>query len=270
MKRRALAIAVLAIGAACVLPSSASSGELPTRTPGVLTVGLSLPSPGFQTGGVRGTNELHPKGMEIELAMDIAQQLGLATVKFSNVAAFSEISSSGPKPYDFALAEVTIDRARARKVTFSTPYYDANLGVLLRKGLSPVPRSIADLRKLVLCAPTGTTGASYIRTRIRPSTAPLFPQLTAEMYQQLLSRRCDVAIYDAPILAGQTASDPSAYGPIVGQIQTGQRYGLVFAKGSKLLPAVNAIIAKMTADGTISKLARKYLRTDVAKLPAFR
>ena len=84
-----------------------------------------------------------------------------------------------------------------------------------------MPKSIADLQKLVLCAQTGTTGADYIKSKIRPTkTRAASPSTTTIMYQQVQSGRCDAAVYDAPILGGQKATKPSAYGPIVGQIKT--------------------------------------------------
>jgi polar amino acid transport system substrate-binding protein len=271
MKRLILAIAALAATAVVAVPAVASGAAAPpTMTSGVLTVGLDLPSPGFQVGTVRGTTVEHPKGMEVEMAQDIAKKLGIKTVKFFNVTNFSNIYSSAPKPYDFALAEVTITAARAKNVSFSVPYYDANQGVLVRKGLSPMPKSIADLKNLTLCAQTGTTGAAYIQSKIRPTKTALYPSTTTIMYQQVQSGRCDAAVYDAPILGGQKATQPNAYGPIVGQIKTGEQYGIVFQKGSKLLPQVNAILKGWKADGTISKLAKKYLTTDVSKLPIFK
>ena len=271
MKRVTAVLAALAASALIATPALASKAAAPpVKTAGTLTVGLSLPSPGFQTGTVRGTNVVNPKGMEVEMGQLIAAKLGLKTVKFYNVSNFSNIYSSAPKPYDFALAEVTITPARAKAVAFSTPYYNANQGVLIRKGLSPSPKSIADLKNLVLCAQTGTTGADYIKSKIRPNKTPLFPSTTTIMYQQVQSGRCDASVYDAPILGGQRATKPTAYGPIVGQIKTGEQYGIVFEKGSKLLPQVNAILKAWKADGTISKLAKKYLTTDVSKLPIFK
>lgn len=233
----------------------------------MLTVGLSLPMPGFQTGAVRGTNVLHPHGMEIELARDIAAKLGLARVRFYNVADFHDVYSPAPKPYDLALAEVVITPARTRNVSFSAPYYAANQGVLLRAGLSARPQTIADLRKLRLCAETDTRGAELIRTSIRPHAFPQYAQTPDALLQLLKVRRCDAAIYDAPLLAGQKAKKPRAYGPIVGQIETHQSYGIVFAKGSPLRAPVNAALRELIGDGTVSALARRFLITDVSRLP---
>ena len=87
------------------------------------------------------------------------------------------------------------------------------------------------------------------------------------MFQQVESGRCDAAIFDGPILGGQKATKPSAYGPIVGQIETHESYGIVFEKASPLRAPVNKALARLIADGTVSKLAKKYLTTDVSRLP---
>jgi polar amino acid transport system substrate-binding protein len=271
MKRAILACAVLAATAAAPAPAGAgASAPPPTEKAGVLTVGLSLPTPGFQIGAVRGTRVLHPKGMEVALAEDIAARLGLKKVRFYNVADFHDVLSPARKPYDLALAEVAITPAHARNVAFSVPYYPANQGVLVRAGLSPRPRGIADLRRLRLCAQTDTIGAKLIRRAIRPTSTPQYSQTPAAVFQQLQAGRCDAAIYDAPLLGGQKAKNPNGYGPIVGQIVTGQQYGIVFEKGSPLRIRVDAVLRKLVRDRTIRKLATRYLTTDIANLPIMR
>lgn len=246
-----------------------ASATPPTRRAGVLTVGLNLPTPGFQTGAVRGTRVLHPKGLEVALAQDIAHKLRLSTT-FYNVADFHDILSPARKPYDLALAEVAITPAHARNVAFSVPYYPANQGILVRSGLSPRPASIADLRRLQLCAQTDTIGAQLIRTRIRPTLTPHYSQTPAAVFQQVHLGRCDAVVYDAPLIGGQKAKNPNGYGPIVGQIETDQQYGIVFEKDSPLRTRVNAVVRELVADGTLSTLARRYLTTDIARLPILR
>ena len=67
-----------------------------------------------------------------------------ASGRSSSTASRTPRASTRPRQaYDFALAEVTITPARAKAVAFSIPYYNANQGVLIRKGLSPQPKSIA-------------------------------------------------------------------------------------------------------------------------------
>jgi polar amino acid transport system substrate-binding protein len=264
-------IAVLAAALVAVTATSVSAqptgGTPPTQQPDTLTVGLSLPSPQFQIGQLRGTNVLNPKGMEIDLAREIQKQLGLKKIEFYNFADFTKVYAPGPKPVDFTFAEVTITSARARAVNFSIPYMTANQGVMIRKGLKPVPKSIADLKNLVLCAQRGTTGADYIRLKVRPNKKALFPANTTIQYQQLRNGQCDAALYDAPLLGAERGQRPTAYGPIIGQIVTSEKYGAVFEKGSALRPQVNAILKRLLANGTVGRLSKKWLTADVSKLP---
>ena len=142
----------------------------------------------------------------------------------------------GPKKWDFGLAEMTITAERKKNIDFSVSYINANQGVMIRKGLSPVPKSLADLKNIVLCAQIGTTGAAYIKDRVQPNKKALYPQTTTIMYQQLKSKRCDAALYDAPILGAQRFLEPKAYGPIIAQIITNEQYGAAFQKGTRSAP----------------------------------
>ena len=72
---------------------------------------------------------------------------------------------------------------------------------------------------------------------------------------------------DTPIIASQKKAKPGAYGPVGGQIITHEQYGAVLQKGSKLTPEINAVIKKLWADGTISKLQKKWFNLDFSKLP---
>jgi polar amino acid transport system substrate-binding protein len=270
-----LAMVVVAValtaGTVSAKPHAAPPG---LKTAGQLTVGLSMPSPGFQDGKLpSGTNVIPSttvlRGMEIDMAKAIAKDLGLTKIVYIQNN-FQNMYLPGPKKWDFGLAEMTITAERKKNIDFSLPYVNANQGVMIRKGLSPQPKSIADLKKLTLCAQIGTTGAAYIKDRIQPSKKALYPQTTTIMYQQLKSKRCDASVYDAPILGAQKYQEPKAFGPIVGQIITNEQYGAAFEKGDALRPAVNKAIKKLLANGTIGQLSKKWLTFDASKLPVFK
>ncbi len=165
----------------------------------------------------------------------IAKELGLTKIVYIQNN-FQTMYLPGPKRWDIGLAEMTITAERKKNIDFSVPYINANQGVMVRKGLTDLPKSLDDLKGLVLCAQIGTTGAAYIKDRVQPDKQALYPQTTTIMYQQLKSKRCDAALYDAPILGAQKFQEPKAYGPIVGQIITNEQYGAAFQKGSKLRP----------------------------------
>jgi polar amino acid transport system substrate-binding protein len=234
---------------------------------GTLAVALNLPSPGFQVGAVDGERRVtFAKWFEVELVRAIAQELGVRP-QLVQVEPFRELLAPGDKPWDLAIAQVTITEQRERQVDFSETYLPADQGVLLRKGLPRPPESIADLRVLQLCTQDRTTASDLIRRRIMPTVpAQRFARL-AVLFQELQVRACDAAILDAPILGAERAQLPFRYGPLAGQIPTGERYGIVLPEGSALREDVNAALGDLVADGTVEALSRKWLSTDLASLP---
>ena len=205
MKKIVLALiaSVLAVSLMATTAGAKRHAAPPTLKAGTLIVGLTPPAPGFQVGTTKGTTVVNPKGMEIDLAKDIAEKLGLKKIEWYNQSSFPKSYAPGPKPYDLYFGEETITPERSKNVDYSIPYIDADQGAMVRKGLSPLPKSIADLKKLTLCAQAGTTGAAYIKAHIKPTKAALYPSTTSIMFQQLISKQCDVSIYDIPILGSE-------------------------------------------------------------------
>jgi polar amino acid transport system substrate-binding protein len=260
-----LTAAVAAIVLAFAVPALADTP--PTLHPGVLTVGLNMPTPGFQNGAVSGHSVVFARGFEIDLARMIAARLAIKSVSFYQEPQFLRLIAGGPKPWDIGLGEVTITPARADKVTFSVPYLDADQGVLVRRGLAVTPKSIADLAKLKLCTQSSTTAADLMTSRIQPvKPARLFGNTTL-LLNALSAGTCDAVIYDAPILATLRSQVPSRYGPLIGVIPTGEQYGVLLPKGSALEAAVNDAVTALVADGRIATLAKRWLSTDLGTLP---
>jgi polar amino acid transport system substrate-binding protein len=275
MGKRRVFVAVLgalvaAVGVAAGAQARTEGGGAPTKEPGKLIVGFDLPAPTFWNGTAAGTTIRNPSGFEVDLAWAIAARLGIskANVEFLR-APFTGLFKPGAKPFDFALEEITITAARKRVVDFSTPYFDANQGVMIAKGVRK-PTSLASLKSLQLCGQATTTGLDYIQTRIRPTKKPLVYQSLAAAFQAVSIKRCDALIMDVPIVLSELKKNPSKYGGVVGQIVTNEKYGALFQKGSRLLPQVNAALKTLKANGTIDRLQRKWFRLSVSSIPVLR
>jgi polar amino acid transport system substrate-binding protein len=256
MKRVLLAASI----AALAMTATAGAGPLaaPTKSPGKLIVGFDLPAPGFWNGHAAGTTIRNPTGFEAGLSQAIAKKLGISKVQYLR-APFGGLFSPAPKKYDFAFEEVTITAQRAKVVSFSTPYFDANQGVLIRKGLAK-PTSIAALKKLQLCAQANTTGLAYIQHKLRPSKKALvYSASSTAAFDAVEAGKCDALILDVPIVVSQSKKKPGAYGGVIGQIVTHEGYGAVMDKGSKLKPSLDGAINALKADGTIKRLQQKWL-----------
>jgi len=255
---------------AAVLVAGAGAAPPPTKTPGVLTVGLAMPAPGFQVGAVRGRRVVLAKGFEIDLARILARRLGIPRVTFLNERYFSTLLNAGPKDWDLALAEITVTPPRSNRVDFSRPYLAADQGVLVRRGLTPTPSSIAALRKLQLCSERATTGAQLVVKRIKPTRKPLLLGDPSDLSYALFTKRCDAIVADAPTLAVQQRQAPDRYGRLVGRIATHEKYAIAFEKGSSLRPQVDAALRAAINDRTVEQLRRRWLGVDTTKLPVLR
>jgi polar amino acid transport system substrate-binding protein len=249
---------VAALGVCVTLVTTASAAAPPTKQPGKLIVGFDLPAPGFWNGRASGTTIKNPTGFEYSISQAIARELGIKNVQYLR-SPFGGLFSPAPKKYDFAMEEVTITAQRAKVVGFSTPYFDANQGVLIRKGLAK-PRSIADLKTLQLCAQKDTTGLALIQHKLRPTKKPLvYSASSTAAFDAVEAGRCDALILDVPIVGSQAKKKPGAYGGVAGQIVTGESYGAVMDKGSRFKPFLDRAIKKLKANGTISRLQQKWV-----------
>ena len=262
------AVAAIVVGAALAAP--AATAPPPTKVAGVLTVGLAMPSAGFQIGSVKGRDVVLAKGLEIDLARAVAAKLGISRVRFLNEAYFSTLLRAGRKDWDIALAEISISDARARRVDFSVPYLRVDQGVLVRPGLSARPRSIADLRNLQLCAERATTGGLVLLDRVKPARKPLMVANPSQLSYDLFAKRCDAIVADAPALAVLRRQAPDRYGPLVGRIVTNEKYAAALEKGSALRPQINAALTALTKNGTITRLRKRWLGADTSTLPVLR
>jgi polar amino acid transport system substrate-binding protein len=256
------AAALIAVPAASARPTAP-----PTLQSGKLIVAFGDPAPGFASGTVRGNTVTNPRGYEVDLASAIAAKLGLTPEWI--YSPWNSLFAPGTKKFDISFQEATITSQRKRTVDFTSSYLNANQGVLLSKGTT-VPKSLADLRKLQLCAQTNTTGLDWINTQLHPAKSPLaFPTTTAA-YQAVQIKKCQAMILDVPLVSLEKKQNPTKFGPVAGQVVTHEQYGAVLQKGSKLLPIVNTTLKTLAANGTVGKLQKKWFNLNFAKIPVLK
>jgi polar amino acid transport system substrate-binding protein len=270
MRRVLLLVATALVALAAAAAGSGAPAAPPvTQQPGALTVGVAMPSEGFQVGVVKGSQVLYAQGFEIDLAKALAIRLGLPRTVFVQER-FDRLFSAGVKPFDVAIAQISITPARARVIDFSRPYMSVDQGVLVAQTVTPVPRTLAALKTLRLCSLAKSTGADAVRTRIAPTRPVHLVGNVQTLMLHLQTGRCDAVVYDAPTLGTLKRRAPDRYGPFVGVIQTGERYGVVAPAGSTLLGRVNKALASLIADGTVDRFATTWLTVDPADLRVLR
>ena len=237
---------------------------VPVMHQGKLVVAFGDPAPGFAEGTVRGNKITNPKGYEVDLASAVAHSLHLAPVWI--YSPWTSLFAPGTKKFDISFQEATITAQRKKTVDFTTTYLNANQGVLLSK-TAPVPHSLADLKKLQTCAQADTTGLDYIDTQLKPDKRPLTYPTTTAAYQAVSVGQCQAFILDVPLVLLQKKQTPDRFGNVAGQIVTNEQYGAVLQKHSKLTPIVDGNLTKLTTNGTIGRLQKKWFNVDFAAIP---
>jgi polar amino acid transport system substrate-binding protein len=248
--------------------SSCAHGSLPLVNAGQLTVGTDNPAYPPWFGGAekspwKVSNPASGQGFESAVAYAVADKLGFveSNVKWI-VVPFNTSFAPGPKKFDFDINEISYTPARAKVVDFSDSYYNVNQAVVAKRG-TPIAtaQSSADLQKYKLGAQIGTTSYQYIKEFIKPSKQPAVFDTNDAAVAALKNGQIDGLVVDLPTAFYVTAAQvPNS--KIVGQFPTGnagERFGMVFQKGNKLVGCVNHALNQLKADGTLQKIQEKWL-----------
>jgi len=267
-------VALAAVGFAPRLSALAQSdAATPAATPVVPTDIATLPLKNSGQLTIHADKPAYPpffidddpsngKGFESALAYAIGERLGFSRDQIVwGYTSFNASYAPGPKDFDFYITQVSITEERKRAVEFSDPYYTAPL-VVVTKEDSPVleAKTLAELAKFSFGAQVGTTYYTAITEYIKPEKETLVFDTTADSLTALVNDQIDAVIQDLQsadyitsvefeglVIAGQLAENP------------GQGTGMVFEKGSALVPYVNAALASLIADGTRDKLVEEWL-----------
>src|SRR5207237_4067861 len=245
-----------------------AASSRPTLSSGTLTVGTDSPAYPPWFGGTphspwKVSDPNSGKGFESAVAYAVAGYLGFA---HSNVTwvytPFAKSFAPGKKAFDFDINEISYTAARAKVVTFSASYYNVNQAIAVVKGTKIASvRSVAGLRSFKLGAELGTTSYAFIKSKIKPTQQPSVFNSNAGAVQALKNKQIDGLVVDLPTAFYVTAVQvPNS--KILGQFSAragGEHFGMVFQKGNSLAGCVNSALAKLKANGTLTRIQQTWL-----------
>jgi ABC-type amino acid transport substrate-binding protein len=256
-KRRgaALLIGLVTLAAACSVKVNAS-GDFTPKTKNTLTVATSeIPQPGFW----EGTPEHLTGGFEYELARKLAGRFNLDHVKVV-VVPFADLVRGNLGGADLALADITATDARREVLDFSGPYLHATPSVLVKSG-TDVP-DLQTAQSLTWAVGKSTTLRDYLHDTIRPDHDPLLTSTRKETTDAITSGRVDAGLLDLPV-ASAFASQSGGQLSVAGQFDFNDDVSAALPNGSDNSDAVSSAIRAFIADGTIKKLAQRWLGLDL-------
>jgi polar amino acid transport system substrate-binding protein len=233
--------------------------------PGQLTVRANLPSPGWWNGD---TPDAVKDGFEYCMAANIAYRTGLEKVVVV-YAAWAQVVAGIARNFDLTLSQASITEPRKKAVDFSVPYFNSDIGVLVKKGTKIDAENIKTKHLGVY---QGTTGADFATNVLKPAQQiSVYPNVPALM-AAVTAGQIDAALDDTAGVLGQAAKSNGML-EVVGQYKTGETYGAIYPKGSPNEAVFDKVIQSLKDDGTLQKLSAKYLAgawgTDPAKVPYF-
>ncbi|KES04882.1 hypothetical protein BU52_22840 [Streptomyces toyocaensis] len=235
----------------CEVTGERGSIGLKTVEKDTLTVVGDLPSPGWWNGD---TVRQIDNGYEYCMAATLAYRAGLPKLTVRNVS-FDALVAGKSNDFDLALAEISITDERRKVVDFSAPYFASNIGVLVKSGSKATQDTITGLQ---LGVKQGTTGADFVRDKLRPEKAPKVFAGDVELQAAVQAGQIDAALTDVAIMLGK-AKESKGKLEVIGQYDTGESYGALYPKGSENAAALDGAIEEMKKDGTLAGLASTYL-----------
>lgn len=247
-----------------------SLAPVPQLRPTELVVALSLGDPVLQAGVVRDGEVILARGLEVEIARDLARRLGIPRVRFVNVQPASRLLAAEVRPWHVVIASIRPTRAASSLADLSEPYLGTDQAVVLRRGL-PRLQELDDLRSKITCALRGSDGARAIATSVAPVARPILAPSNDRLLQLVQTGVCDAALVDAGGVGRLVAGRGGVLGPVSARVEFGGGYVVAVTRGGPIAVAeVGRALRRMRADGTMHRLARAWLGIDPSRLRALR
>ncbi len=255
-----LAVALLAAGcgddddtgASTTGTGADAAQQFETIEDGVLTVGSDIPYQPFEFGDPPDYD-----GFDVDVVNAVGERLGL-DVMFVRTPFDTIFRDLAQGRFDLVASAVTITEERMQTVDFSEPYFAADQSLMVKRGGGI--RSVADLEGEIVGAQIGTTGADFAKEETQAEDVRTY-DLIDDAFQALQGEQIAAVVNDFPVskFAERSREDLQ----VVQTLQTGEEYGLAFARDSDdLREAVSGAIREIKEDGTYEEIYREWFEED--------
>lgn len=241
--------------AAAATAAVAMLGLGPATAAGTLTVGAYPANPPWEYKTETGAFE----GFEVDMVKDIARRLD-RELQISDMGFQALFAATASKRIDIAISTITITDERLQSQSFTQGYYDADLGLVTTETSGVA--GLADMKGKVVGTLASSTGEAWIKAHMAEagfSEVKTYPDQNG-LLLDVLAGRVAGGINDE--LGFQTQAQKMKGLKVVETIPTGDRYGLMLAKGSDLLGPVNDAITAMKKDGTMARIYKQWLGSE--------
>ena len=192
-------------------------------------------------------------GLDADLAREMAKRLGLRA-EFVQVGADRLYDTMLTGQYDAIISALTPDAARTQDFSYTAPYFDAGLVLVV-----PTGSNMSDLRGRTLAAEVGSDGDDRARWLARRTVGlrVLERDTPDEAMQAVESGQADAALTDTAMARQYVATHPALR---VGPRQTSNPFVIaVRANAPDFLRALDRALAQVKADGALVRITARWL-----------
>lgn len=193
-------------------------------------------------------------GFDVELWAAIAKEAGL-DYELQPMAFKGIVPGLQSSQLDVGIAGMSITEERKMVIDFSDGYYDS--GLLLLVPTESSIEGLADLADKTVATKTGTTSVDFLKETSPQTALKLFPNDNA-MFMELMTGGVDAVMFDKPVVESFLSKSGDGKVKVVGDLYSGQPYGIGFPKGSPVVEKVNAALATLKANGEYAKIYEKW------------
>lgn len=235
---------------------AASSASFTTIESGKLIMATNATFPPYES--VDGNGNVI--GIDAEIAKVISDDLGLE-LQIENVEFDSIIAGVQTNKYDIGMAGITVTDERKQLVNFSDSYATGIQVVIVNDGSSI--KSVDDIKKdgsTKIGVQMGTTGDIHASEDYGSENVVEY-KTGADAVQGLIAGKVQCVIIDNEPAKAFVEANEGLH--ILDTEYVSENYAICFNKSNTaLLNAVNEVIAKRKADGTIQSILDKYISSE--------
>ncbi|MDR6738648.1 cystine transport system substrate-binding protein [Herbaspirillum sp. 1173] len=205
-------------------------------------------------------DKLQPAGYDVEVAKEVARRIGVAKVVFVADSFKNFVEGLKAGKYDMVMNDLTPSPEREKQVDFAAPYGVEDFRIFVLASNASI-KDKRDLKGKKVGVTTGTTNESWARANLKESDIRAYDN-GGFVFNDLGNGRIDAVI--SSHFGGMKYANVNKL-PIkeVGPVLIYQLSAPAMAKGQQpLKEAVSKAIGDMTRDGTIDRLARRWVGAD--------
>ncbi|WP_174804074.1 ABC transporter substrate-binding protein [Martelella limonii] len=232
-----------------------AAGSLSAASAETIAIGAYPSNPPFEFKDASGSFE----GFEVDIATEAAKRAGFEPeiADYGFQALFAATTSGR---IDVAISSITITAERLQSQSFTQPYYDSDMGIAVKEGVTL--SGTEGLKGKAVGVLSGSTGEKWVKENETALGIKAVKGYNAQqdMFLDLGAGRVDAVVSDVP---GMEYLFTKMKGfEVADRIKTGEQYGLMMAKDSPKLDAMNEAITTMKEDGTMAKIHEKWFGSE--------